>query len=96
MADSGVALFCQGADFCQQVIPAWPQRVLPQGGSPRVRRRRLCLSEILTILSAGHTSHSRDCKAGSTFAGQGHGHDEFPGLVSSSGDDAAPRNGDQH
>jgi hypothetical protein len=50
----------------------------------RQRARQLCLSEIMTSLSAFQSSPYRDFKAFSTSEVQGHWQAEFPGLVSSS------------
>ena len=63
MPDSILALFCHGDDFCQAFVPGWQQRLLTYGFLRHVRQRRLCLSEIMTIGIAFHTSHYRDFKA---------------------------------
>lgn len=82
MSDSLLALFCHVDDFCQAFGPQWQQRLLAQGVCHRVRPRRLCLSEIMTILIAFHTSHYRDFKAFYLRAVRGHWRAEFPSGVS--------------
>jgi hypothetical protein len=44
------ALFCCVDDFCRTFEPRWQQKLLSDGLKHRNRPRRLCLSEILTIV----------------------------------------------
>jgi hypothetical protein len=53
-------LFCSVDDFCQNHEA---QKLLSDGGNHRNRSRRLCLSEIMTIIIAFHQSHYRNFKA---------------------------------
>lgn len=82
MSDSLLVLFCHVDDFCQLFLPRWQQQLVTQGVIHRNRSRQLCLSEIMTIVIAFHTSHYRDFKAFYLFEVQGHWRTEFPGLVS--------------
>jgi hypothetical protein len=82
MPDSILALFCHVDDFCRQFEPRWRQKLGIHGAVQRRRARQLCLSEIMTIVIAFHTSHYRDFKAFYTSVVQPHGRAEFPGLVS--------------
>jgi hypothetical protein len=50
-------LFCSIDDFCQKFEPQWYKQLLTEGIKTRNRPRRLCLSEIMTILVAFHQSH---------------------------------------
>ena len=47
-------LFCAVDDFCQTFEPRWKRQLLSQGLQQRDRARKLCLSEIMTILIAFH------------------------------------------
>jgi hypothetical protein len=49
-----VALFCDVDDCCQQFVPPWQQRLLASG--ERLRERRLCVSEVMTIVISFHQS----------------------------------------
>jgi hypothetical protein len=82
MPDSILALFCHVDDFCQAFLPHWQQRLLAHSVRQRQRQRRLCLSEIMTIVSAFHTSHYREFKAFYVLEVPGHWQSEVPGLVS--------------
>lgn len=75
-------LFCSVDDFCQQFEPEWQQQLLSNGLYHRQRERRLCLSEIMTILIAFHQSSYRNFKAFYIEKVWAHWHLEFPGLVS--------------
>ncbi len=55
-------LFCCVDDFCQCFEPMWQQQLLTSGLQQRVRERRLCLSEIMTILIGFHQQHYRTFK----------------------------------
>jgi hypothetical protein len=48
------ALFYHVDDFCLRFEPQWHKTLLSHGLKTRQRPRRLCLSEILTILIAFH------------------------------------------
>ena len=56
------SLFCDVDDFCQWFEPRWQQQLLGDGLQRRRRCRRLCLSEIMTILIAFHQSAYRNFK----------------------------------
>lgn len=76
------ALFCPVDDFCQIFEPLWQQQLLADGLQHRNRPRRLCLSEMLTILIAFHQSAYRHFKAFYTEMVCGYWRDAFPRLVS--------------
>ena len=76
------ALFCPVDDFCQIFEPLWRQQLLADGLQHRNRPRRLCLSEMLTILIAFHQSAYRHFKAFYTEMVCGYWRDAFPHLVS--------------
>ena len=82
MPDSILALFCHVDDFCQHFEPRWQQRLVTHGVVQRQRARQLCLSEILTIVIAFHTSPYRDFKAFYRGEVLEHWRPAFPGLVS--------------
>jgi hypothetical protein len=48
--------FCCVDDFCQRFEPVWQRQLLSSGLQQRDRDRRLCLSEIMTILIGFHDS----------------------------------------
>jgi transposase len=77
-------LFCDVDDFCQwaKQQPAQLQLTATTGVGKRVRRTRLCESEIMTILIHFHQSHYRDFKAYYTQHVQTQLAPAFPGLVS--------------
>lgn len=75
-------LFCHVDDFCCTFEPEWQRQRLPGGVTRRNRARRLCLSEIMTLLILFHQSHYRDFKAFYTGYVRVHLRAEFPGLVS--------------
>jgi hypothetical protein len=82
MPDSILALFCHVDDFCQLFEPRGQQQLVTYGVVQRGRQRQLCLSEIMTIILAFHTSHYRDFKAFYTGEVQEHWRAEFPDVVS--------------
>ena len=51
-----IELFCHVDDFCQVFEPEWQRQRLASGVVCRQRTRRLCLSEIMTILILFHQS----------------------------------------
>jgi hypothetical protein len=75
-------LFCRVDDFWQQHGPLWRQPQLGRGPRRRQRARRLCESEIMTILILFHQAHYRTFKAFYTQYVCAHLRAEFPGLVS--------------
>ncbi len=75
-------LFCHIDDFCQQFLPAFQAHLIQPDNRRRKRQRRLCESEIMTILVAFHQSHYRDFKTFYLAHVCQHWHKEFPGLVS--------------
>jgi hypothetical protein len=75
-------LFCAVDDFCRQLEPAWRQQQLASGLRQRQRTRQLCLSEIMTILIAFHSSGYRNFKTYYREQVCRYWHAEFPGLVS--------------
>ena len=80
--DSLVELFCDVDDFCQIFEPYWNRQLLQSGLRKRRRRRRLGLSEIMTILIHFHQSHYRNFKAFYLLHVQRSLKSDFPGLVS--------------
>lgn len=75
-------LFCSIDDFCQKFEPRWHRQLLTQGIKTRHRPRRLCLSEIMTILVAFHQSHYRNFKYFYLHQVCVHWNSAFPQLVS--------------
>ena len=61
--NSLVELFFHVDDFCQVFETLWIQFLRQSGQLQRQRARRLCLSEIMTILIHFHQSHYRHFKA---------------------------------
>lgn len=76
------SLFCHVDDFCQWFEPRWQQQLLGDGLQMRRRARRLCLSEIMTILIAFHQSAYRNFKWFYTQLVCRYWRNAFPGLVS--------------
>jgi transposase len=76
------ALFCHVDDFCGWFEPRWKQQLLEDRLPRRHRARRLCLSEMLTILIAFHASAYRNFKAFYTQMVCVQWQQAFPGLVS--------------
>ncbi len=75
-------LFFEIDEFCQVFEPLWRKRLLADGLKHRHRRRRLSLSEVMTILVLFHQSGYRNLKQFYLeFVGV-HLRAEFPGLVS--------------
>ena len=74
-------LFCDVDDFCQQWEPSWQRKQLESGQRKRNRRSGLCVSEIMTLLIAFHSSNYRDLKHFYLMLLAQH-RPEFPGLVS--------------
>jgi hypothetical protein len=73
-------LFCFVDDFCQVFEPRWHQQSLQDGSVRRQRSRRLCLSEIMTILISFHQSAYRNFKAFYLEKVQAHWQSAFPAV----------------
>ncbi len=54
------ALFCDVDDLCCCFEPQWQKKLLNHGGIKRIRAKNLCLSDIMTILTAFHQNHYRN------------------------------------
>jgi transposase len=76
------ALFCDVDDFCLYFEPEWHKRLLGHGGIKRRRAKKLCLSEIMTILIAFHQNHYRNFKHFYLDCVKQYWHSAFPGLPS--------------
>ena len=75
-------LFFEIDEFCREFEPLWRKRLLADGLQKRHRRRRLSLSEVMTILVLFHQSGYRNLKQFYLeFVGL-HLSSEFPTLVS--------------
>jgi hypothetical protein len=75
-------LFCDVDDFCQVFLPLFESGLIASGVIQRRRARRLCVSEVMTILIAFHQSGYRTFKAYYLERVLKHWREEFPGLVS--------------
>lgn len=75
-------LFWHVDDFCQRFQPQWERQLLDNGLKRRKRARRLCLSEIMTILISFHQSSYRNFEAYYCKHVQTHWRSAFPGLTS--------------
>jgi hypothetical protein len=49
-------------DFCQVFLPKWQKRLLGDGSKKRLRKGKLSMSEIITIIIYFHQSHYRNFK----------------------------------
>ena len=76
------ALFCDVDDFCLDFEPSWQKKLLNHGKIRRRRAKSLCLSEIMTILIAFHSSHYRNFKHFYLNQVKQYWHSAFPGLPS--------------
>ena len=76
------ALFCHVDDFCQTFEPLWRKQLISHGLRIRQRRKRLCLSEIMTILIVFHANHYRNFKHYYLWEICQHFRSEFPNLPS--------------
>jgi len=76
------SLFCQIDDFCQDFEPIFESHLLPHKVVKRVRKTRLCLSKIATIIVYFHCSSYRNFKHYYTKQILKHCRSEFPNLVS--------------
>jgi hypothetical protein len=79
---SVVEVFCRVDDYWKEQGPLWRQGQLGRGVPRRQRARRLCESEIMTLLILFHQSHYRDFTAFYREYVCVHLRGEFPGLVS--------------
>jgi DDE family transposase len=77
-----VALFCEVDDFCARFEPRWQQHLLAAGARQRLREKRLCLSEVMTIVISFHSSGYRTFKDYFLRYVTPHLHTAFPQLVS--------------
>ncbi len=75
-------VFCDIDDFCQFFEPRWKQRLLSSGERQRDRAARLCLSEVMTIITLFHASSYRNFKAYDTEQVMKHYAGAFPRLTS--------------
>ncbi len=75
-------VFCDIDDFCQFFEPRWKQRLLSSGERQRDRAARLCLSEVMTIITLFHASSYRNFKAYYTEQVMKHYAGAFPRLTS--------------
>lgn len=75
-------LFCNVDDFCQIFEPLWHQELIQAGTITRLRPRRLCLSEIMTILISFHRESYRNFKHFYEKYVCQHWREAFPNLVS--------------
>lgn len=75
-------LFCNVDDFCQIFEPLWHQELIQSGKVTRLRPRRLCLSEIMTILISFHRESNRNLKHFYEKYVCKHWREAFPALVS--------------
>lgn len=77
-----VTLFCRIDDFCQLFEPLFRQKLLAEKPRRRVRKERLSLSEVMTIIVYFHASGYRNFKQYYLEYVQRHLRAEFPALVS--------------
>ena len=75
-------LFCSIDDFCLGFEADWKKRLIQNGSHRRLRRRRLSLSEIMTILISFHNSGCRTFKAFYLNIVSNYWRSAFPNLVS--------------
>lgn len=75
-------LFCDVDDFCQEYEPNWHQHLLETGQRSRLRRGRMSMSEMITIVIHFHQKRYRDFKTYYTDYVAVHLKEEFPKLVS--------------
>lgn len=77
-----IALFCDVDDFCLEFVPEFNKKLLEDGTKKRIRRSKLCLSEVMTITIWFHMSGYRTFKDYYTKYACKHLRSEFPDLVS--------------
>lgn len=74
-------LFVDVDDFCQVFLPIWQKRLLSEGSKKRLRKGRLSMSEIITIIIYFHQSRYRNFKSYYNDHVCEHLRAEFPNLV---------------
>ncbi len=77
-----VTLFCDVDDFCLGFEPEYNKRLLEDGTRKRMRKSRLSLSEVMTIIIWFHESSYRTFKDYYTKEVCAHMRWAFPDLVS--------------
>lgn len=77
-----VTLFCRIDDFCRGFEPVFKQNLLAEKPRQRVRKERMSLSEVMTIIIYFHTSGYRNFKQYYVEYVGRHLSAEFPELVS--------------
>ena len=75
-------LFCSLDDFCLDFEPIWRKQRIRSGLSCRLRRSKLSLSEIMTILISFDSSDCRTFKAFYLNIVSTYWRQEFPNLIS--------------
>lgn len=75
-------LFFEIDEFCKVFEPLWNKHLLSQNSKKRCRQRRLCLSEVMTILILFHQSGYRNLKQFYLEFVYQYLRAEFPQLVS--------------
>ena len=58
--DDIIALFCNVDDFCLAFEPEFNKRLLEDGTRKRIRKSKLCLSEVMTIIISRSLHKSGD------------------------------------
>ena len=77
-----IELFCDVDDFCLEFEPEFNKRLLEDGTRKRIRKSKLCLSEVMTIIIWFHRSGYRTFKDYYTREVCTHLRWAFPRLVS--------------
>ena len=77
-----IELFCHVDDFCLAFEPEFNKRLLEDGTRKRIRKSKLCLSEVMTIIIWFHCSGYRTFKDYYTKEVCAHLRWAFPNLVS--------------
>lgn len=75
-------LFCDVDDFCQQFLPAFEQQQISSHERRRIRKSRLSVSEVMTIIIHFHQSSYRNFKSYYVDHVWIHLKSDFPNLVS--------------
>jgi len=75
-------LFCKIDDFCNGFEKHWDRKLLESGEKKRNRNKRLCMSEIMTLVVMFHQSGYRNFKIFYISHVWEHLGKEFPNLVS--------------
>jgi len=82
MNDDIVSLFCDVDDFCLEFEPIFNKHLIQDGHRKRIRKRKMALSEVMTIIIWFHMLGYRTFKAYYTKEVMKHLRGEFPNLVS--------------